>query len=109
MSIRELGGWLLLLGALLLVAARIGYTREPTVTLRSTVSGNQQQPKVMYILPWQDPDDPLSDVQWRSLDNQSVFSPIYRSEFLRELDLRQQFVAEPTLDTESAITDIRNR
>ena len=33
------------------------HAEEAIVTLHSTVSGSQEQPRVMYILPWQQPGD----------------------------------------------------
>lgn len=64
---------------------------QPAVmTLRSTVKGNQEQPKVLYIIPWQAA--PKTDFDYkpdaRLLD--SVFEPVDRDEFLREIDYRQQ-------------------
>ena len=75
-----------LLGLLLLSAASHG--QEPVVTLRATVTGNQEQPRVMYILPWQPPEardyeyvpaQALADDLFRGLD---------RDEFVRELEYR---------------------
>ena len=36
--------------------AGFSHGQEAVVTLRSTVTGNQEQPKVMYIVPWQPPE-----------------------------------------------------
>ena len=38
---------------LMLLGASASYSQEPVVTLRATVTGNQEQPRVMYILPRQ--------------------------------------------------------
>lgn len=58
------------------------------ITLRSTVKGNQEQPKVMYVLPWQSADPVQIEYQ---PDNQwlgEVFDPVDRDEFIRELHYR---------------------
>lgn len=66
---------------------------EPVVTLQSTVSGSQEQPRVMYIVPWQEPGAAHIDYD---LDNrlvEEVFAPIDRDEFVRELNFRLQLNA----------------
>jgi hypothetical protein len=62
--------------------------REANVVLHSTITGNQEQPKVLYIVPWQPPggvDQLQQPVQ--SLLN-DVFAPVDRAEFQRELKYR---------------------
>jgi hypothetical protein len=62
--------------------------REASVILHSTITGNQEQPKVLYIVPWQPPggvDQLQQPVQ--SLLN-DVFAPVDRAEFQRELKYR---------------------
>lgn len=61
---------------------------EANVVLHSTITGNQEQPKVLYIVPWQPPggvDQLQQPVQ--SLLN-DVFAPVDRAEFRRELKYR---------------------
>lgn len=61
---------------------------EANVVLHSTITGNQEQPKVLYIVPWQPPggvDQLQQPVQ--SLLN-DVFAPVDRAEFRRELEYR---------------------
>lgn len=65
-------------------------TAEPVVTLQSTVSGTADQPRVLYIVPWQEPGAAEFDYV---LDNrlvQDVFAPIDRDEFVRELYYREK-------------------
>ena len=52
----------------------------------TSVTGNQELPKVMYIVPWQksDPGELLGRPVNTLLDE--VLSPIDRSEFLREIN-----------------------
>ena len=62
---------------------------EALVVLRSTVKGNQEQPKVLYIVPWQQPGGPENLYQpLESLVN-DVFNPVERVEFVRELRYRK--------------------
>lgn len=64
-------------------------TGEATITLQTTVTGNQEQPRVLYILPWQ---TPLSgDVEFKSLSSQQdeVFGHIEREELRRTLEAEE--------------------
>ena len=59
------------------------------VNLGSTITGNQEQPKVLYIVPWkQARDDTILD---QSLESRlsDVFDHLERDEHLRELDYFQ--------------------
>jgi len=59
---------------------------EATISLRTTVTGNQEQPLVMYILPWQSPDSPEFDLEMQSSQADAVFGHIEREELNRQLD-----------------------
>lgn len=78
-----------LIGCLLLISESI-LAQEAVMTLRSTVKGNQEQPKVLYIIPWQSAPKTVFDYKpdTRLLD--SVFAPVERDEFLREINYRKQ-------------------
>jgi hypothetical protein len=67
-------------------AARGG---ESSVVLQSTITGNQEQPKVLYIVPWQGPGgaDQLNTGLQPIVSD--VFAPLDRREFQRELRYRQ--------------------
>lgn len=69
-------------------------SEEATVVLHSTITGNQEQPKVLYIVPWQPPGnaDKLMQPVKPVLDD--VFAPVDRAEFQRELKYREKPVAE---------------
>lgn len=56
------------------------------IQLHTTVTGNQEQPRVLYILPWQTSD--ATKVEFSPLDNEqkAVFKPLERDELQRELD-----------------------
>ena len=61
---------------------------EASVVLHSTITGNQEQPKVLYIVPWQPPGgvDQLQQPVQSLLGD--VFAPTDRAEFRRELKYR---------------------
>ena len=60
--------------------------QDATITLQTTITGNQEQPRVLYILPWQSPS--ATDVDFESLDNEqkAVFGHVEREELRRELE-----------------------
>lgn len=62
---------------------------EASVVLQSTITGNQEQPKVLYIVPWQGPGgaDQLNTGLQPVVSD--VFAPVDRREFQRELKYRQ--------------------
>lgn len=68
--------------------------RDATISLQTTVTGNQEQPRVMYILPWQSPLSPDLDIEM--LDNQqdAVFGHVEREELQRGLEAAGEFDQE---------------
>lgn len=56
------------------------------VNLQTTVTGNQEQPRVLYILPWQSP--PPGDINFELLESRdrTVFGHLERSELRRQLE-----------------------
>lgn len=72
--------------------------QEAVIELRSTVVGNQEQPKVLYILPWQPAERP--ELIYRPLQSlvDGVFEEIDREEFLRELEYQQKFLQTTASD-----------
>lgn len=84
--------WPLLVACLLPAAAPASAAdaqAESNVVLHSTITGNQEQPKVLYIVPWQPPAgvDRLQQPVQSLLDD--VFAPVDRAEFRRELQYRE--------------------
>ena len=75
----------------LVTAALTSATDGHVVEMGTQVTGNQEQPKVLYIVPWQAPDGP--DVLYRDISSRidDLLEPLDRDSFRRELDLRQQF------------------
>lgn len=75
------------------VVANAAEQGEANVTLHSTITGNQEQPKVLYIVPWQPPGgvDQLQQPVQSLLGD--VFAPTDRAEFRRELKYRAEAAA----------------
>ena len=73
--------------------ARPRPTGEATINLQTTVTGNQEQPRVLYILPWQSPE--ATDIEFETLSSQydEVFGHLEREELRRSLE------AEAALNT----------
>lgn len=72
----------LLLGLYLTVAAQ---AQEAVINMESTVQGNQEQPTVLYIVPWKPPEGPAALYQSIDSQLQAVFSHVDRAEFRRQL------------------------
>jgi hypothetical protein len=70
------------------LAAVSTQAQEPVVTLRATVTGNQEQPKVMYLVPWQQRESTDFEYAPHSALVQDLFMQIDRAEFVRELNYR---------------------
>jgi len=88
---------------LLLAAVAPGAAaQEATVSLGSTVSGNREQPRVAYIVPWQQPAAADLDYELDNTIAQELFAPLDRDEFTRALHyqslLEYHMAADP--DTE---------
>lgn len=60
--------------------------QDATINLQTTITGNQEQPRVLYILPWQSPQ--TADVDFEPLESQqkAVFNHVEREELRRELE-----------------------
>lgn len=66
-----------------------------TVELQSTISGNQEQPKTIYILPWQSP-VALIRVPGKPLEvQQAGVSPLDRQQFLRFIAVQSGTSQQP--------------
>jgi hypothetical protein len=75
----------------LLGAALAGAAGNSVVEMGTRVTGNQEQPKVLYIVPWQPPDGPQSLYQDIGSRIDDLYAPVARETFQRELSLREQF------------------
>jgi NurA-like 5'-3' nuclease len=81
------------LTALLVLQATVVLSQEARVELRSTVTGNQEQPKVLYIVPWQQALSPQLRYQPMQSLVEDVYEEVERDEFLRELNYREKINA----------------
>ena len=61
---------------------------------RTEITGNQELPKVLYIVPWQNPDS--GDLLDRPLNSllDEVLAPVDRDEFLRQVDYYRDLYGE---------------
>lgn len=77
---------LLLLAAVWGAAQAYGQEEEGVVVLSDTVTGNQEQPKVLYIVPWQAAeDDTILKQPLATKLHSEVFEHVEREEHQREL------------------------
>lgn len=60
--------------------------QNATINLQTTVTGNQEQPRVLYILPWQSPAPEDVDFESFSNDQRVIFHHVEREELRRELE-----------------------
>lgn len=62
---------------------------------RTEVTGNQELPKVLYIVPWQKADP--GDLTGRPVNTllDEVLAPLNRDEFVRQVDYYQDLYAKP--------------
>ncbi len=61
------------------------FKKEPIMKLRGEIRGNTEQPKVIFILPWQTPEasqPPTFKLQENITD--TYLEPIDRAEFIRQ-------------------------
>ena len=84
---------LLVLVLISLLTVQVVGAQEARVVLRSTVMGNQEQPKVLYIVPWQQAATPELIYQPLQSLVDGVFEQVDREEFLRELRYREKISA----------------
>jgi len=80
----------LICGCLLLLTGLAASAQEAVVNLSSTVTGNQEQPRVMYIVPWQPPEASVYEYAPAAALAQELFREIDRDEFVRELEYRDK-------------------
>lgn len=66
---------------------------KKVVTLGDTITGNQEQPKVLYIVPWKQTKD--NTILSQSLESRlsDVFAHVERSEHTRELQYFETLVS----------------
>src|SRR5690606_11398549 len=72
---------------------------EASISLQTTVTGNQEKPRVLYILPWQSPGDSVIEFESMHSLQEEAFAHIERDEFRRKLN------AEAVLDQQTLEQD----
>jgi hypothetical protein len=77
----------LLLAALMPAAV---LAQEADIRLQSTVTGNLELPRVMYIVPWRQPGDVEFSLQPEPGIAGELLQPVHRDEYLRAMKFRQQ-------------------
>lgn len=76
---------------LITTAAQTFAQTEGVVVLSDTVTGNQEQPKVLYIVPWQPAqDDTILTQPLTTKLHRDIFAHIERPEHVRELQYLEQ-------------------
>ena len=78
----------LLAAALLFSVSALAQQAQP-VKIDTTVSGNQEQPKTIYVLPWQSPVSVIRIPGQPLLPDIPALSPLDRQQFLRFIALQQ--------------------
>ncbi|TVZ40707.1 hypothetical protein P886_0035 [Alteromonadaceae bacterium 2753L.S.0a.02] len=74
----------------LLLASQMSVAQQDVVEMSATVTGNQEQPKVIYIVPWKRADDDSILYQPLNSKTNNIFGHVERSEHRREL----KFISE---------------
>lgn len=74
----------------LMLAAQQGLANEPILKIEATITGNQEQPKVFSIVPWED--IPEASYIGREIEfelTEDSFEPIDRDSFKLEVEYIQ--------------------
>lgn len=87
-----------LLAAALLGSLPLSAQQTAPVKIETTVSGNQEQPKTIYVLPWQSPVSVIRIPGQPLLPQIPTLSPLDRQQFLRFIALQQTHTTAPTPD-----------
>lgn len=68
---------------------------------RTEITGNQELPKVLYIVPWKQSD--LGDLVGRPVNSllDEVLAPVDREVFIRQVDYYQSLYADPAAGDEA--------
>lgn len=89
----------------LLLISPVLLAQDALVTLHSTVTGAREQPKVMYIVPWQQPGDPEFEHGMRGSIAAELFVPLDRDEFVRGLEYQALLNAQSEAEASAGSAD----
>ena len=86
---------------LLSISWMVAAQSEQVVNITDTITGNQEQPKVLYIVPWQPADD--DSILYQPLSRQigDTFAHVERSEHRRQM----KFLEEIARGNQSAVDE----
>ncbi|MDO3384621.1 hypothetical protein QWI17_02090 [Gilvimarinus sp. SDUM040013] len=73
--------------------------------LESTITGNQEQPQVLYIVPWQTPESPTLKYNVVQSQSAKVYEHLERSELKRELSWLELINEEDSAESEQDHTE----
>ncbi len=80
-----------LMGVGILILTSPARAAEDTIYLEETlISGNQELPKVLYILPWRDMTTELLPIRTLQYEETNVMTPVYPADYRREIAYREQ-------------------
>lgn len=85
-----------LFAALLCVAATATPAQDRADIDRTTITGNKELPKVLYIVPWKKPIPGALASRPRTSLLDEALAPVDRAEFRRQLHYRAQLASPPT-------------
>jgi hypothetical protein len=88
-----------LLWGMLLLSVTAGAQQQTTLQLDSTISGNQEQPKTIYVLPWQSPVSLIRIPGQPLQPEQAALSPLDRQQFRRFIAVQQRDNSLPLTQT----------
>ena len=83
---KKLMSFVCLLSTFVLGSVSVYAQDKEVVTLGDTITGNQEQPKVLYIVPWKQTQDTTILEQGLESRLSDVFDHVERSEHNRELE-----------------------
>ncbi len=73
------------------LCSALGKAQEPVFHLETVITGNQEQPAVIFIMPWQPVDPPKFEVPSAVMRTpESLLVPMARPEFQHFIEARQQ-------------------
>ena len=88
------------LAAVLLCSLPLSAQQTAPVKIETTVSGNQEQPKTIYVLPWQSPVSVIRIPGQPLLPQIPALSPLDRQQFLRFIAVQASTVQTHSVNAE---------
>lgn len=77
-----------------IVSPHIQAQNDEVIRLSDTITGNQEQPKVLYVIPWQKAED--KSILYQSLESNfdTVFDTVEEAEHKREIEFLNSFLEQ---------------